>query len=154
MYTARIESSAALNPRSRRIVSSTPRNRSISVRFVSTHARNPTSSRTKSSSAHNVTGDAYDYYQRSQSEQSLGLRAALPTIRASYLRLRAVALAILELSPIASDTAHSLPTTSRIASGSPRNRCDHCLDCEETLPARSLTSARGWSDWECPLCGC
>ena len=44
------------------------------------------------------------------------------------------------------------PTTSRIASGSPRNRCDHCLDCEETLPARSLTSARGWSDWECPLC--
>ena len=43
-------------------------------------------------------------------------------------------------------------TTSRIASGSPRNRCDHCLDCEETLPARSLTSARGWSDWERPLC--
>ena len=26
------------------------------------------------------------------------------------------------------------------------------MDCEETLPARSLTSARGWSDWECPLC--
>ena len=70
---------------------------------------------------------------------------------ATCLRLRAVALAILELSPIASDTAHS-PTTSRIASGSPRNRCDHCLDCEETLPARSLTSARGWSDWERPLC--
>ena len=39
-------------------------------------------------------------------------------------------------------------------SRSPRNRCDHCLDCEETLPARSLTSARGWSDWECPLCAC
>ena len=67
--------------------------------------------------------------------------------------LRAGALAILELLPIASDTAHS-PTTSRIASGSPRNRCDHCLDCEETLPARSLTSARGWSDWERPLCAC
>ena len=73
------------------------------------------------------------------------------TILATCLRLRAGALAILELSPIASDTAHS-PTTSRIASGSPRNRCDHCLDCEETLPARSLTSARGWSDWERPLC--
>ena len=79
------------------------------------------------------------------------MRAAWLTILATCLRLRAGALAILELSPIASDTAHS-PTTSRIASGSPRNRCDHCLDCEETLPARSLTSARGWSDWERPLC--
>ena len=77
---------------------------------------------------------------RSQSEQSLGLRAALLTILATSLRLRARALAILELSPIASDTAHS-PTTSRIASGSPRNRCDHCLDCEETLPLRSLTES-------------
>ena len=45
-------------------------------------------------------------------------------------------------SPIASDTAHS-PTTSRIASGSPRNRCDHCLDCEETVPARSQALAAG-----------
>ena len=33
-YQARIESSLALNPRSRRIVSSTPRNRSISVRLL------------------------------------------------------------------------------------------------------------------------
>ena len=33
LYQARIESSLALNPRSRRIVSSTPRNRSISVRL-------------------------------------------------------------------------------------------------------------------------
>ena len=33
-YTGRIESSLALNPRSRRIVSSTPRNRSISVRLL------------------------------------------------------------------------------------------------------------------------
>jgi len=49
----------------------------------------------------------------------------LLTTRATCLRLRAVALAILELSPIASNTAHS-PTTSRIASGSPRSRCDHC----------------------------
>ena len=88
---------------------------------------------------------------RNPSKDSLGLRAALLTILATSLRLRAGALAILELSPIASDTAHS-PTTSRIASGSPRNRCDHCLDCEETLPARSLTSARGWSDWKRPLC--
>ena len=33
LYQAKIESSAALNPRSRRIVSSTPRNRSISLRL-------------------------------------------------------------------------------------------------------------------------
>ena len=65
-YTGRIESSLALNPRSRRIVSSTPRNRSILCTIASTHARNPTSSRTKSSSAPKVTGDAYDYYQRAR----------------------------------------------------------------------------------------
>ena len=41
---------------------------SISVRFsiASTYARNPTSSRTKSSSAPKVTGDAYDYYHRAR----------------------------------------------------------------------------------------
>ena len=109
-----------------------------------------------SSSAHNVTADW----------------GATPTTTTSALTIRANSRVASSnahnpsnMPPIASrsarnprtfadcesDTAHS-PTTSRIASGSPRNRCDHCLDCEETLPARSLTSARGWSDWECPLC--
>ena len=39
--------------------------------FVSTHARNPTSSRTKSSSAPKATGDAYDYYQRAHNPSKL-----------------------------------------------------------------------------------
>ena len=120
---------------------------------MSTHARNPT--------------------------RLLGLRAAplprrlvTPTTTTSALTIRANSRVASSLAhnpgnmpPIASSSARNPRTFAdcerhrpqsydfyRIASGSPRNRCDHCLDCEETLPARSLTSARGWSDWERPLC--
>ena len=75
-YQARIESSLALNPRSRRIVSSTPCNRSISVRLLA-----PTLAILRllglRAAPLKVTGDAYDYYQRAHNPSKLlGLRGS------------------------------------------------------------------------------